>query len=1109
MAWLCLAFAQEEPALATDQPQFETEAVPLYRVERTKTLLVPTQGRARAIILNPEAVEVDSVTDSAIVFRGLQIDSSVVHLFDDSGRRTIRIEVTELVSIVTEIQQRQQQAVRERLGVPQRSLKFRYRGTQRHLERGEKVSLSNTGERFRIRTHELTGRMDTPAGEFYSRMFLEQRRSADLGKEVMQPRHLSAELRRVDLGPLGPSDLVAGDKDLDLSNFTIDGRRYRGFGLFPAVSEDPFDAERPALDRKFKLAAFGGEERQGFGLDLPAGLQSRQARSRFSGAKMSYALWKTGHLYLTGLHRYGKGGELRSDHVAATGFNTAVGEKLWLKGEAARNGPEGAYELEAQALLTDWLKTRNRVWRVGKNYRTVTGTVSEEGQTGWKGWVGADLLFLDLPASMFAESTLFKDRNAINPVNPQEWNTIYTVGTSSQLPWQLAFQGSAAYEDESASPLPYVNRRYELNLSRPISFRDGWLRSLAPFAGYRHSKYEKSNNVPGFDAKLDVYRTGIRASLAEGFWAAVTWSEGRLEEENPQTLPAVVHPKELTLEAGKSHVFKVIPATLNLSVQYEDVQQTFRKTHQPFPDQDRFGTAGRFSWRLGKERELFAEVSLNRQKSETTADRPVVDLFAQFGVELLWDTGFTLRQKGGAAGEVFIDLNGNGRREPGEAGLDGVRVYVEGGPETVTRPDGHYRLKGIPEGPAVIRVDPAQIPKGYSFTTPNSQPKLILPRKEQEANFGISTEAEFRGVVFNDLNEDLIYQEGFDRPVQGVRMMLESGQASLSAADGFYSIRKASPGEHTLSVDVSSIPDGYRTLIPVQQGFQPREGEVVRQDLPLKAQRSVSGSVYVDADGNRGRRPGEKGVEGVRLRLDGQQAVTEADGAFRFTNVQPGRYSLRPDPSARLPSGYRFASSEPLRLEVPEGPFVRERFDLAVVPVDAAPSAAPVSAAPAPAARQPVFIPEGEFSAEEFEKKFPVVSIPEGTGKVYVLPAPRGANVFFYVHETLRPALEQRVFREAAGLPPGIRLELRPIPSSESSLRRPGLLVLDWMLERPLPGSDLSSVELALGQELPPLAGLVLQALKGDPGIHPPEKALGSAAVRDGQGNPYWVWFLE
>ncbi len=742
---------------------------------------------------------------------------------------------------------------------------------------------------------------------------------------------------------------------------------------------------------------------------------------------------------------------------------------------------------------------KNRFWQVGKKYRTVTGSVADDGQTGWKGRLNAEVAVLERPLDLFTEATIFRDRNALNPVNPRELNTLYTAGASTLLPGKVSFRGSGTTEDESGSPLPYVSRRFDLDLNREISLEKRWIRSLTPFAGYRYSLYEKSNNVPGFDATLNLYRTGLRASFPEGFWGTVSWSEATLKERSP---PSKTRPKEFVFEIGETHNFKIIPASLNLSFRLEDVQETFNKTHQPFADRNRVGGDGRFTWRLGPEREAFAELSVTRQKPETGGGNPLVDIFAQFGVQLLWDTGWAPAQTGRVSGELFKDIDGNGTRGPEEPGLEGVRITVDGGKETRTRGDGRYLLRGVPEGPAVIRVGTEEIPKGYFFTTPNSRQILVVPGKEAKADFGISTEVEFRGVVFNDLNEDGQYEEETDRPVAGVRMRVENGQSASSDAGGFYSIRKVIPGEHTLSVDVGSIPDGYRTLVPVQKEFQTEEGQVVRYDVPLKAQRSVWGSVYVDADGNGARGREEKGIEGIQLRLDGQRAVTDSDGAYRFANIQPGHYAVRVDP-AGFPAGYRLASAEPVAMEVPEGPFTREHFDFAVVPMDSE------SPRPQPAARPKQEAgSRSEMTVEEFIKQFSGVSVPEGARKVTLLPAEKGRMVYLYTHETFLSAVQGLASRPA-GLPKEIRLQVLPIPSADVHLNWPALIIKDWMLDLPEVPADLPVVELALGETVPPLPDLVLQALRSRAGKQKMERVRGTATVRDTAGKEYWAWFIE
>ncbi len=61
-------------------------------------------------------------------------------------------------------------------------------------------------------------------------------------------------------------------------------------------------------------------------------------------------------------------------------------------------------------------------------------------------------------------------------------------------------------------------------------------------------------------------------------------------------------------------------------------------------------------------------------------------------------------------GEVFMDANGNGRRDPGEAPLPGARVLLANGEQTLTDEQGRYALRDLKPGPWLLRLDPATAP---------------------------------------------------------------------------------------------------------------------------------------------------------------------------------------------------------------------------------------------------------------------------------------------------------------------------------------------------------------------------------------------------------------
>lgn len=77
-------------------------------------------------------------------------------------------------------------------------------------------------------------------------------------------------------------------------------------------------------------------------------------------------------------------------------------------------------------------------------------------------------------------------------------------------------------------------------------------------------------------------------------------------------------------------------------------------------------------------------------------------------------------------GVVYVDLDADGQRDPGEPGLAGARIEVIDGASVVAKScvsaaSGDYALPGVPRGAYVLRETN---PAGYTSTTPDEQ---IIP----------------------------------------------------------------------------------------------------------------------------------------------------------------------------------------------------------------------------------------------------------------------------------------------------------------------------------------------------------------------------------------------
>ena len=68
-----------------------------------------------------------------------------------------------------------------------------------------------------------------------------------------------------------------------------------------------------------------------------------------------------------------------------------------------------------------------------------------------------------------------------------------------------------------------------------------------------------------------------------------------------------------------------------------------------------------------------------------------------------------------AFGKVWADLDGNGRQDAGEPGIEGVDIWTDDGDVATTDKDGRYSFKNLRPGRHSFRVDRASLPAGFGF----------------------------------------------------------------------------------------------------------------------------------------------------------------------------------------------------------------------------------------------------------------------------------------------------------------------------------------------------------------------------------------------------------
>ncbi len=306
----------------------------------------------------------------------------------------------------------------------------------------------------------------------------------------------------------------------------------------------------------------------------------------------------------------------------------------------------------------------------------------------------------------------------------------------------------------------------------------------------------------------------------------------------------------------------------------------------------------------------------------------VVSLPTDSSVNETIDFGFvppTIAQIGGI---VYLDLNGNGTRDPGEPGLDGIGVMLfnpRSGKtySTVTNPQGVYLFAGLELEPVAatgtnypITVDTTTLPPGFTTTTGNTGSLTIhLPNNNTQifnANFGYVSgcTGAIGDFVWHDLNHNGIQDAG-EPGIDGIELTLTDSHGNHR----FASTYSPAPGQHgyyqfaglcadTYTVSLT-VPSPF-TLSPPFQGGNPATDsnpnpstvtlstnssvdETIDFGLSSPCSGTIGDFVWNDLNGNGIQDVGEPGLAGwtVNLHLASDYSLvgtttTDANGIYHF-----------------------------------------------------------------------------------------------------------------------------------------------------------------------------------------------------------------------------------
>src|SRR4029077_19384898 len=148
------------------------------------------------------------------------------------------------------------------------------------------------------------------------------------------------------------------------------------------------------------------------------------------------------------------------------------------------------------------------------------------------------------------------------------------------------------------------------------------------------------------------------------------------------------------------------------------------------------------------------------------------------------DVDFGYRYNGSVGDRVWLDGNGNGGQDAGEAGINGVVLQLIDSSNnvigtTITNGDGNYTFDSLAAGTYTVKIDPASLPPGVAETydldgvasANQATFSLAAGQNRTDVDFGYRLNGSVGDRVWNDGNGDGVQDPG-EPGINGVTVQL-------------------------------------------------------------------------------------------------------------------------------------------------------------------------------------------------------------------------------------------------------------------------------------------------------------------------------------------------
>lgn len=773
---------------------------PKLQIALNSSVILDGTNIRRFLVVTEGFITVRSIDLDHIQIDAHKIGITFIHIWDDNGRHTIYIEVIFPESVNAPNMSQANNGVQH--GEP---FKMVYTNDWDTEYSGKNASNIKRQSYNFNQTLTLTGQ--TPYGLF------------DASGSFTDTNSVSS----FDYYTIGLSQIpLEGTSNFNLRGF--DATRFLSPLTMPGIGLKGVFADVDLLDDKLGLSVSHGQVQvpQGF---ISLGQQSSATNAYIDAAKITLFPKSTSDQYsFNYATAYGSGQpDFLAKHVYSTEEMHRINENLVLYAEQATDSNDDAQRASLKWQNGDF-RTGLHFRNVDKNYTTVSSLPEYQGETG-ADWT-TEGHFKNITESTFVEA--FRDRIDSNPDDPGALNYDANGQLRVDIAKNLWSDSDFNFMDNAGEASPTKSLSFNQRFSRSFGIWDSLQATVFGGGGYQVNKsmdsnisnYNRENVIGGFQLPL-TRQLSVNSSY-EYDWMDQPHSTGN-------STAGIIN-------LGLGYQKQITPQlSFNASVNYHDELGVASNNNSFYSGEQSENVMASLNYSPVTDMSFFGDCVASHDLYHT-GNPSLDDIGVHVGMRLTFGGATYWDPLGTVSGIVFRDKNGDGKYVPEDEGVSGVKVKV-GDKVVTTDKYGRFHIKIRAKSVDVIPVLDS-IPGGLLFTTPQSLNVHISQGSTAHADFGLFSQTGIYGLVFVSHHGTGIPTEG-DKFIGKVKVLLDGKIIQTSDSNGAFYFRKVAPGEHTVSIDINSIPLNMVPLVKVKNKIEVGEGINYPFNIPLQVRQAA------------------------------------------------------------------------------------------------------------------------------------------------------------------------------------------------------------------------------------------------------------------------------